>query len=140
MQTRTILLPLFREMALSTDGSTTPVYYDIPSEKFKSLLPYVVGLTLHSLTEGENLTNDLEWNVVFRSGFDRNHETTDINKLDTGANQINTNGSLRSAAFTTLSKFMLESRLQVSAQNRTGVSGLRTVTVSAVLAIETIGV
>jgi hypothetical protein len=139
VQTKIFLIPLFRELSLSTDGTSNPVYYDINSEKFRAALPYAVSLTLYSLTEGEPATNDVEWNVVFRSGFDRNHETTDINKLNAAANQINANGSLRSAAFTDISKFLLESRLQVSAQNKAGVSGLRTITTSAVLAVETIG-
>ena len=91
------------------------------------------------MTLGENLTNDVEWNVVFRSGFDRDHETTDINKLEASATQINTNGSKRHAVFNDLTKFLVESRLQVSAQNRTGVSGLRTITVNGILAVDTVG-
>lgn len=132
--------PLFRELILNTDGTATPIYYDLNCEKIRLLLPFAVSLTLYSLTEGENVTNDVEWNVVFRAGFDRNHETATVNKLDpTAVTQINANGSLRSIAFTDVTKFLLESRLQVSAQNRSGVSGLRSITVSAVLAVETIG-
>jgi hypothetical protein len=132
MQTRTILIPLFR-------GTSTPIYFDVVAEKFRSLLPYAVSVTLHSLTEGENATNDVEWNVVFRSGFDRNHESGDINKLESAGTQINANGSKRHTAFSDATKFMLESRVQVLAQNRAGVSGVRTVVVSAVVAVETVG-
>ena len=139
MQTRTILIPLFREMQLATDGTTAPIYFDLNAEKFRALLPYAISLTLYSLTEGENATNDVEWNVVFRSGFDRNHETGDINKLESAGTQINANGSKRHSAFSDATKFMLESRLQVSAQNKAGVSGVRTVVVGGVLAVETVG-
>lgn len=139
MQTKILLVPLFRNLVLSTDGTSTPIYFDVDSERIRMLLPYAAGLTLYSLTEGENATNDVEWNVVFRSGFDRNHETADINKLESAGTHINANGAKRHTAFTDTTKFLLESRLQVSAQNRSGVSGLRTITVSAVLAVETVG-
>ncbi len=141
MQTKIILVPLFRELPVTTDGTTNPVYTDlpVPSDRIRSLLPYAVSLTLYSLTEGMPGTNDVEWNVVFRSGFDRGHETTDVNKLDAAGTQINANGSKRHAAFTDLSKFLLESRLQVSARNKVGVSGQRTVLASGVLAVETVG-
>lgn len=141
MQSKTILIALCHELPITTDGTVNPVYTDlpVPSERIRSLLPYAVSLTLYSLTQGMPGTNDAEWNAVFRSGFNRDHETTDANKLEPGVNQINANGSKRHAAFTDLSKFLLESRLQLSAQNKTGVSGQRTVLVSAVLAVETVG-
>lgn len=49
MQTKIILIPLFRRLPVSTDGTATPVYYDLKQDVFKGILPYAVSLTLHSL-------------------------------------------------------------------------------------------
>ncbi len=139
MQSKIILIPLFRDMILTTDGSVTPVIYDLNAPKFRNALPYAASLTLYSLTVGENATNDVEWNVGFFSGFDRSREFAPVEKLVTSpATGINANGSVRHAPYNTLSKFNLESRLVVMAQNRSGASGQLSVVASAVLAIETV--
>lgn len=137
-RTKTILIPCCARLTASTDGTTTPVYYDLDVPEFRLILPYADGLTLYSLTEGAPANNEFEWNLVFRSGHDRHHETADINKIGPTAH-ISTSGSARHSAFTDTTKFLLESRLQISVNNKTGVSGVRSATISAVLAVQTVG-
>jgi hypothetical protein len=142
MQTRIILIPLFSEMVLTTNGTpVSPVFFDIPSGKVKPLLPYAVGLTLYSLTEGESgpTGNDVEWNVMVWSGYNRNHELPNSFPLVTAGTHINANGPLRHAPINVNTSFMLESRLQVMAQNRLTVAGPKTLIVGATLAVETVG-
>lgn len=139
MQTKIILIPLFRRVQLFTNGTTTPVWIDIPNERFRGILPFAVGLTLYTLTEGANATIDCEWNVGFWSGFDRDHGQAAI--IPIAASWLATNGSIKAAAYTTTANFNLnlESRLQAGARNRATVSGLQTIFGSAVLAVETVG-
>lgn len=137
IRTKLVLIPLFKSLQVSTDGTTTALYLDLDAPDFKYLLPYAESLTLHTLTFGA-VNGEFEWNVVFRSGYDAQHETTDITKIGPSAN-ISTNGSARHSALTDTTKFLLESRLQVLLKNATGQSGVRTATISATLAVLTVG-
>ena len=139
-QTKLVLLPLCTALLVPTNGDSTALsytFYDLDIPGFKGILPYAVGLTVYYLTEGAPQNDEYEWNLVFRSGFDRHHETADIIALS--SSNITSNGSGKTSAYTTVSKFLLESRLQIRANNKTGTSGVRTAKISAVLAVETIG-
>lgn len=140
-RTRTVLLPLLKGFKAHTDGvssgSPTPTYFDLDIPEFRLLLPYAESLTLYSLTESGPAANEFEWNIVFRSGYNRFHETSDINKI--AAANITTNGSVRHAVFNDTTKFQLESRLQLAVNNGASVSGVRAATLSATLAIVTVG-
>jgi hypothetical protein len=141
MQTKIILIPLFKDREVSTGGNDQPVYYDLDIARFKAILPYAVSLTLYTLTVGAPSANEFEWNVVFNSGFDRDHEITagspSFKLLGTN---ISANGPGKSATpYTTLANFMLESRLAIMAKNKDMLSGVRTARCSAVLAVETVG-
>ena len=137
-RTKIILIPLLSKYQASTDGTDVAVYIDLDVPEFKGLLPYVDSLTLYTLTEAAPASNEFEWNIVFRSGFDRDHETSDINKIGPSAN-ISVSGSARQSAFTDTTKFLLASRLQLLLKNKTSTNGVRSATLSAVLAITTVG-
>ena len=137
MQPKIILIPLFKRVQLFTNGTTTPVWIDIVSERFRGILPFATSLTLYSLTEGANATIDCEWNLGFWSGFDRDHEQAAI--IPIAASWFATNGSVKAAAYSTTANFNLESRIQAGARNRASVTGLQTIFGSAVLAVETVG-
>lgn len=94
MRTKIVLITLFKNLQVATDGTDVAIYLDLDSTEFKSLLAYASSITLHSLTFGAPGSNEFEWNIVFRSGFDANHETADINKIGPSAN-ISTNGAAR---------------------------------------------
>jgi hypothetical protein len=137
MNTRIFLIPLVSKMRIASDGvgaSTVEIPLDVA--KFTNVLPFAASLTLHSLTEGAPASNELEWNVGFRSGFTRDNETGVLTLL---ASSISTNGSVRHPPVTDLSKFQLVSRLVITVQNKAGVNGLRSALVSAALAVETVG-
>lgn len=138
-RTKTLLLPLFKDLRIPTNGDSTPsyVYYDLDVPDFTHVLPFATSLVLYGLTVGAPQSNEYEWNVVFRSGFNRNWETADINAISTS--NITGEGSSKSAVFTTTSKFYLESRLQIRVNNKTGTSGVRIASISGVLAVETVG-
>lgn len=137
-RTRIVLIPLLTRYAASTDGTDVAVYIDLDVPEFKSLLPFADSLTLYTLTEAPPSNSEFEWNIVFRSGYDRDHETADINKIGPSAN-ISSSGSARHSAFTDTTKFMLASRLQILLKNKSAVTGVRSATLSAVLAVTTVG-
>lgn len=119
---------------LTTDGSTTFVVYDLDLPKFTTILPHAASLTLYTLTQGAPAGNEFEWNVQFRSGFDRDHELATVVALATP--NISTNGPIRHGPVNVSNSFQLASQLQVVARNGVGFSGVRTAVVSAVLAVE----
>ena len=82
--------------------------------------------------------NELEWNVQLRSGFDRDHELSSPILLDAAV--ITADGSLRHAAVPASASFLLETRAEVTVKNKSMVTGVRSATVSGVLAVETVGV
>jgi hypothetical protein len=129
---RIILLPLFPQTRLATDGSTTAIYVDLAAPRFERVLPYAEGLTLYTLTL--NRTTSFEWNIVFRSGFNLINDDGSINKLGPGANIV-ANGSVRHTEFTDAAKFNLESRLQILLKNTTG-TAIESATCGAALAIK----
>lgn len=136
-----IMLELFRGMRLSTNGLTgtgvpgaprTTLALNVP--KFKSLLPYCAGMTLHVLTEDVTAANIVDWNIAFSSGFNRDTEIVG-GPFDIGSSAFSAVGSARSSENTTSTNWTLESRLFLWWQNHNGVTGVNVATVSAALAL-----
>ena len=136
MDSRLILLPLLKDYKASTNGSDTLFYVDLDVPAFKGLLALAESLTLLSLTVGAPGGNELEWNIGFLSGFDRGHQG---NFTAIATSNITVDGSARSSAYTTVTNFNLDSRLQLMLKNKTSTSGVRSATISAVLLVQTIG-
>lgn len=134
MQSRIVLITVCEKTLISSDGSTTVVVYNFDLPKFRNILPYANSLVLFTLVDGAPSADDLELNVQFRSGHDRDHELATPVSLATAL--ITANGSVRHASVSAGPSFQLVSRVQVTAKNRSGVSGVRTATLSAVIAVE----
>lgn len=131
------ILPLLKGYKASTDGTQTSIYLDLEVPAFTELLPHAESMTLITLTEGAPSSGNFEWNIGFLSGFDRGHQGSFI-KLGDAAN-ITTNVSQRHSAYSTISNFLLNSRLQLLVKNKDGQTGVQTATLSAVLLVQLIG-
>lgn len=127
-----VLLPLFKGLSVTTNGTAlAKSYLDLNVPQVKSLLPQAAGLFVIGLTENSQ-ASDFEWNVSFISGFDRAHEALAI---DIGASNLDSASGMRTAEYTTTTNFLLESRLQLWWRNKSGVSGVKTAQLSAVLGV-----
>lgn len=129
-----IYVPLFRAMNVSTNGtalSKSTIDLEVPS--LSELVAQAEGIFVVALTENVAST-DIEWNVAFVSGFDRNHENSAIDISATTFDSTMTYG-VRSAEYTTETNFLLSTRLQVWVRNKAGISGVKAATLSAVLGI-----
>ena len=145
MQSKIILIPLFKALNIATNGvqggtSGDESTLDLNLPAFRNLLPHAEGITIYFSMTGRPLANtNLEWSIFLISGFDRDHEyPTPVNLL--GANTfVNVNGSGRSTEYVNPANFLLESRLQLQYQNASGISGVNTASASAVAAVRTFG-
>lgn len=127
-------LPLFRAMIVSTNGtalSKTTIDLQIP--RVSELFAQAAGVFVEALTENVAST-DIEWNIAFISGFDRAHENSAIDISSSTFDSTMTYG-VRSAEYTTTSNFLLSTRLQMWIRNKTGISGVKTATLSGVLGV-----
>ena len=139
MRARVLLLPLFRDLRLTTDGAAldaTPLVQDLDIPGFVGLLPQCESIWLITLTEGR--TSGFQWNVVLRSGFTRQWESSAIKLGPSLTTNINTNGSVVHTPYSTVTSFSLESRLQLTWNNTTA-GAFDSGRVSAVLACKTYG-
>ena len=134
------LIPLFKGLQITTDGAPlSPTTLNLNVPQVTNLLPYCEALFLIGLTTGI-ADNQIEWNVRFFSGFDRNNElTTGSPPYPIASANFTLGGSARSADYTTLTNFLPESRLQLWWQNKSGVNGVKNATVSAILGARLFG-
>jgi hypothetical protein len=138
MKSRLVLIPLFKDLRIVTDpNAAVTSYIELDTPSFTHLLPHAEALALHSLTVGAPTGDDLEWNVVLVPGFDRSHEIAEI-KLGPSAN-ITANGAARHPPYSTINDFLLEGRLRLLYKNAAGVTTAQSASVSAVLAVLTVG-
>lgn len=134
-KSRMVVIEVCDKVRLTTDGTMTPCYLDLEVPEIEDLLPHVEELTLVTLTECR--TTNHEWNVVFRSGFDRDHQADTPVKIGPAANSA-ANGSARHTAITDTSDFNLSTRLQLMSVNGSG-TNIETAVVSAKLLALTVG-
>lgn len=133
-RSRVMLFPLFKDLAVQTNGtalSKTSMDIDIPG--LRALLPYAEALFLITSTDGLATTGIAEWNVAFASGFDKSREP--FPSADISSSVFNIDGPKRCVDYTTVTNFLLESRLTVWWQNATGVSGVKKFEIGAVLGV-----
>lgn len=131
------LIPLFKGLALATEdtqGTQTPLELDVPA--VRNLLPHCEALFLFALTEGV-AANMIDWNVAFYSGFDRNHQPS--SPINIASSPLGAPGSSRTLDYDDVGNFMLDTRLVLWWANKTGVSGVKTPILSAVLGARMIG-
>lgn len=129
-----ILLPLFKSMSITTVGtSLTKSSVDLNVSQFTNILPRLAGIFVIGLTENVAAA-DLEWNVNFIPGFDRQHEgpAIDIASADFDSTLA---AGVRSAEYTSVTAFLPSARLQVWWRNKSGVSGVKTAVISGILGI-----
>lgn len=133
-----ILFPLFTGLRLVTNGiqggqQGDTTFLPLPEiPRFRHLLPRCAGLRLHALTEGVG-SNLITWNVGFFSGFNRDTELSG-GPFNIAPSGISAAGTTRSAENTTDTNWSLDSRLVVIFAHFSGVNGVNTARVSAVLA------
>ena len=135
MKSRMVLIPLFKDLRIVTDPGVTN-YIELDTPSFTHLLPFAEAMALHSLTVGAPAGNDLEWNVMLVPGFDRSHE---IAEIPLAPSNITANGAARHAPYSTINNFLLEGRLRLLYKNESGVATPQSASVSAVLAVLTVG-
>lgn len=129
-----IFLTLFRPMAITTIGtSLTKSTVDLDVSQFAGLLPRAAGMYVVGLTEN-CAAADLEWNIAFIPGFDRQHEGSAID-IASSTFDSGTPSGVRSAEYTTTTNFLPKGRLQVWWRNKSGISGVKTGLISAILCI-----
>ena len=134
MQTsRLEYIPLFRGLAVTTNGAAlSKSLLDLDVPRFRNLLADCESIFLVALTENA-IATDFEWNVAFVSGFDRAHEQPSPIDIAAAPFSSTAPNPVRSAPYTDLSKFLLDSRLQPWWRNQAGINGARSGVISCVL-------
>lgn len=140
MQSRVLVIPLCKKVRLVTapavNDFTNPAeraYLELDVPDITWLLPHAEELT--AVTLAENQSANLRWGVFGYSGFDRGSEGA---VFQIGA-AVSANGSLRHTPYTTLTSFLLESRLLLGYGYATGSAGAWSGVVSAALIVKTVG-
>lgn len=129
-----VYFPLFRALTVSSNGTAlSKSTLDLQVPGISEVISQAAGLFIIGLTENVAST-DLEWNVAFISGFDRNHEASAID-INTVTFDSTMTAGARSAEYTTTSNFLPSTRLQVWWRNKAGISGVKTATLSGVLGV-----
>ena len=138
IRSRFVTYPLCTKLRLVTNGNAfavaTNIYQDVDCSAFESDLASAEEITLFTLTEG--MTTNFRWNMYFFSGFTRSTEVS-ATPLAIGATVV-ANGSLRHAAYASITQFLFASRLQIGYGNSAG-TAFESATVSAVLGIKLVG-
>lgn len=108
-----ILLPLFQRLTLTTNGTQgSKNVLDLNVPQLRTVVAQASALFLIGLTE-QAPSADFEWNVAFFSGFDRDHQpATPTDIAATAFTSANPQGQ-RSADYTTVTNFLLDTRLQL---------------------------
>lgn len=129
-----VLLPLFQRLALTTNGTQgSKSVLDLNVPQLRTLLSQASALFLVGLTEQAPST-DFEWNVAFYSGFDRDHQPATPTDVAAAAFTSATPQGQRSADYTTVANFLLDTRLQLWWRNPNA-TGAKSGIVSAVLGV-----
>lgn len=127
-----ILVPLFKGLTVTTNGTAlSKSTLDLNVPQVRNLLPQAAGLFIIGLTEN-SVSTDFDWNVAFISGFDQAHPAAAI---DIGSSALDSASGMRTAEYTTMTNFLLETRLQLWWRNKAGISGAKTAQLSAVLGV-----
>lgn len=139
IRSRIIVLPLFSQMRVVTTGNLygigTTVFLDIDVPQFTKLLPHAEELTFISLTEQPSA--QLNWGLFFYSGYTRASELTTSAPFAIGST-LTSIGSKRHSPYTTLTNFLLESRLVVGIGNGSG-TNFESASISGTLLVKTAG-
>lgn len=128
-----VLIPLFFRLPVVTAGvALTKRTLDLDVPKFRSMLPQCTSMFLVGLTEGASAA-DLEWNVAFWSGFTRDVQVG--NPIDIAATNMTAAAvqGQRSADYTVVANFLLDSRLQLWWRNPANSTGVNAGVVSGAL-------
>jgi hypothetical protein len=144
ISSRVYVLPLFRKLRLTTTATGNEfgvagerAYVELDIAELRGLLPHAEELTFVSLTEGVATTTNFRWGLFCWSGFDRQSELS-THPFAIGST-LTAAGSLRHTPYSTLTNFMLESRLAVgygyAANGAAVISGLA----SGALLVKTYG-
>lgn len=129
-----IYLPVFKTMSVTTFGtSLTKSTIDIDLPQFSGMLLRASGIFVMGLTENVAAA-DFEWNLAFIPGFDRQHEGTALD-IATSPFDSTIPAGVRSAEYTTVAPFLPSSRIQAWWRNKSGVTGVKTAQISAILGI-----
>lgn len=135
MTFRTHLVPLFRDLRISSDDDQNYVYVELDVAALTHLLAYAEVIDVHALTTAST-NGAMAWNIELISGFNRNHEqaAVPLSPTDFGAALGNVK-----VAYTTTASFLLNSRVRLRYKRGAGQSGTKTALVSCVLAVRTVG-
>jgi hypothetical protein len=144
ISSRVYVLPLFRKLRLTTTATGNEfgvaaerAYLELDLPEVRGLLPHAEEITFVSLTEGVATTTNFRWGLFCWSGFDRQSEPSTnpfpIRSTVTAA------GSLRHAPYSTLTNFMLESRLAVGYGYAANGAAVISAFVSGALLVKTYG-
>ena len=138
-RSRIVQIPLFAKKQIVSRGNaiSSPDFIELFVTDFINILAHADELTLITLSEYPQ--TDLRWGVYFTSGFDRNNETTTVANAHLLGSLLSASSSSRHTAYTTLSDFLLESRLFLGIGNANGNTGSLSATVGAVLLVKTVG-
>ena len=138
-RSRIVQIPLFAKKQIVSRGNaiSSPDFIELFVTDFINILAHADELTLITLSEYHQ--TDLRWGVYFTSGFDRNNETTTVANAHLLGSLLSASSSSRHTAYTTLSDFLLESRLFLGIGNANGNTGSLSATVGAVLLVKTVG-
>ena len=138
-RSRIVQIPLFIKKQIVSRGNaiSSPDFVELIAPDFVNILVHADEVSLVTLSEYHQ--TDLRWGVYFVSGFDRNNETTTVANAHLLGSLLSASGSSRHSAYTTLSDFLLESRLFLGIGNANANTGSLSATVGAVLLVKTAG-
>ena len=119
-----VILPLFHRLPLTTAGvALSKRTLDLDVARFRDLLPRCSAIFLMGLTESASPA-DFEWNVAFWSAFTRDAQIGNPIDIASVAMSAAAPQGQRSAEYTTVANFLLESRLQLWWRNPTNITGV----------------
>lgn len=138
MDSRFKLVPLLNKYRIVTNGNTfgssDTILVDLDIPDVSDLVARSEEITLFTL--GESMTANLRWGIFLRSAYSRSFEGDPL-QIGGTVGAVNPE-SKRHAANTDVTKFNLESRLQLGYGNSTG-TDLESGIVSAVLGFKLVG-
>lgn len=136
VRSRVVAIPFALKFRMFADSTSTYKYDDLDLPELAGLLPQAESMQLQWLLD-DVATNEIDWNVDFFAGWDRDHELTSLPFFGSGATPSDqTTSGPGMSAITNISAsthYMQHARLQLKWRLHTGVSVPKEATFSGVL-------
>ncbi len=135
VRSRVVAIPFTLKFRMFADSTSTYKYDDLDLPELAGLLPHAESMQLQGLLDVG--INEIDWNVDFFAGWDRDHELTSLPFFGSGATPSDqTTAGPGMAAITNIpatTHYMQHVRLQLKWRLHTGVTVPQEATFSGVL-------